>query len=249
MSKSKSDKRTIWVYAVILFTSAFVVLLLTAYSQIKFNKNIDEYKNRISNEEQQKVNFKTDLSSSISENKKLKTNNDALSIENSKLKSDIDKLKDDVANAKKSDKTDKYEALLIAVNLYENGDTEGCAEMLYSLNYSEDMLGEQGFKKYKEMEDKTFKPAAEKIYFEAYRDYYLKKQYPSAIKSFRLSLNLANSEYFSDDCLFLLANAELNNGDSENAKSDLNKLIDNYKDSNYYKDAQNLLGELESISN
>ena len=204
MSKNKSDKKTIWVYAVVLFTSAFVVLLLTAYSQIKFNKNIDEYKNRISSEEKQKVNFKTDLSSSIDENKKLKTNNEALTKENSKLKSDIEKMKDDITNLQQNDKTDKYEALMLAINLYEKGEIEDCAEMLYRLNYSQEMLGEQGYKKYKELVDKTFKPAAEKIYFEAYKSYYLKKQYSSAIKRFRLSLNLASQRIFLRR-LFILA--------------------------------------------
>jgi TolA-binding protein len=245
MSKNKSEKKTIWLYAVILFTSAFVVLLLTAYSQIKFNKNIDEYKNRISSEEKQKVNFKTDLSSSIEENKKLKANNESLSVENEKLKSDIEKMKDDTA--KENINVDKYEALMSAINLYENGDIESCAEMLYRLHYTQDMLGEQGFREYSELVDKTYKPAAEKIYFEGYRDYYLKKQYPSAIEKFRLSLKLADNEYFSDDCLFLIANAELNIGDKEQAKVDLNNLIDNYKDSNYYIDTQNLLKEIESI--
>lgn len=43
MSNNKSERKTVWIYAVILFTSVFVVLLLTAYSQIKLNTNINKY--------------------------------------------------------------------------------------------------------------------------------------------------------------------------------------------------------------
>jgi len=66
---NNNDKKTVWVYAVILFTSAFIVLLITAYSQIKVNKNIDEVRNKLGSTEKEKSNFQMSLSSALAENK------------------------------------------------------------------------------------------------------------------------------------------------------------------------------------
>jgi cell division protein FtsL len=61
VSENGNGRKAVWMYAVILFSSAFIVLLLTAYSQIKLNKNITRYEGQIHDEKQQNINFKTDL--------------------------------------------------------------------------------------------------------------------------------------------------------------------------------------------
>lgn len=71
-------KKTIWIYAVILFTSAFIVLLISAYSQMKFKKNANEYSssNEINNEIRRRIHFS--LSSAVDENEKLAKENTEL---------------------------------------------------------------------------------------------------------------------------------------------------------------------------
>lgn len=54
---NKKDKKTVWIYAVVLFTSAFIVLMITAYSQIKVNKNIDYVRDKLGNSEKEKKQF------------------------------------------------------------------------------------------------------------------------------------------------------------------------------------------------
>jgi hypothetical protein len=70
MAEGKNGKGKVWVYAVVLFTSAFIVLILTAISQIRFNKNIDEYRDQISNKEIEKSKFQLNLNSVLEENTK-----------------------------------------------------------------------------------------------------------------------------------------------------------------------------------
>jgi hypothetical protein len=52
MNDSKKSK--LCVYAIILFNIAFIVLLFTAYSQIKLNENLNSYKNQVINKETEK---------------------------------------------------------------------------------------------------------------------------------------------------------------------------------------------------
>ena len=50
---NKKGKNTIWIYAVILFTCVFILLLLTGYSQVKFNRNLNEYRNKLISSEEE----------------------------------------------------------------------------------------------------------------------------------------------------------------------------------------------------
>ena len=64
---NKNEKKQIWMYALILFAGAFIVLLLTAYSQVKFQNNISDYQNKLSTEEKAKINVVTDYNAAIKE--------------------------------------------------------------------------------------------------------------------------------------------------------------------------------------
>ena len=70
MYKNKS-KNTIWIYALILFTCVFILLLLTGYSQIKFNRSLNEYRNKLISSEEE-INISShNLKTALEENEML----------------------------------------------------------------------------------------------------------------------------------------------------------------------------------
>lgn len=242
VGERKSDKKNaIWIYAVILFTSAFIVLLLTAYSQIKFNKNIDEYKSRISSGEREKLNFQTNLSTALDENKKIKN-------ELQKLSKEVDSSR--IALEEKNKQLDKYknnmestiqayEALLAAEREYNNGNIIDCAMILKKkCNYN--LLNKEAVEKYTYLTEKSFMEAAQRLYYDGYKSFKL-KEYRKAIEKFQQSIELTDTEYFSDDSLFFMAYSEYNLGNKEAARNHAKRLIDQYPSSNYSKELIELL--------
>jgi TolA-binding protein len=241
LSEKNKGKSTIWMYAVILFTSAFIVLLLTAYSQIKFNKNIDEYKSQLSNE---KTNYEINLKSTLEENKKFKDQLESLNTElaSSKGNEQTNKKNIDDINEKYKQISDSYEALYEAENNYSQGDFIRCAEILYkNVNYN--IIGTAGKKNYKYLTQKTFDKAAYKLFLDGYADYKA-KSYKTAITKFRLSNNLIPNEYYSDDCIYLLGHAEVMQGDKVAAKKAFTELLSRYPKTTFKNEISDLLNDL-----
>lgn len=241
MENGKNGKAKVWVYAVILFTSAFIVLLITAYSQIKFTKNIDNLELEIDLKENEKNMFQLNLNTALEENEKLLN-------ENKKLKEQLEKEKETVEEQKKkmsemennsNNIVNSYEKLLYALDEYEKGNFVNCALTLLHEVKPEHLKGD-GLKKYYELVGKTFFKAAHKLYSEGlnlYRD----ERYDEAVEKFSKSLEISDSEYFSDDCLYLIAYARYNQGKKEEALSYYEKLLDKYPDSNYAKNSDMIL--------
>jgi cytochrome c-type biogenesis protein CcmH/NrfG len=67
-----SGKRRLWIYACILFTCIFLILLISAYSQRKFDTNIESYRLKLSEQENQKLESEINLKTAMDEIKKLK---------------------------------------------------------------------------------------------------------------------------------------------------------------------------------
>jgi septal ring factor EnvC (AmiA/AmiB activator) len=174
---NKKGKSSIWMYAVILFTSAFIVLLLTAMSQIRFNKHIDDYKSQIHIKEDEKNRFKSNLTIAIEENTKLDSQVKALSeqIDNlaSKLEDSEQMLKEKIDEYKKA--SEIYKAILLADIEYEKGNYLECAKILYGQVTEPNILDKAIKKKYQFLVDKTYKKAALEFYNKGYRSIPVKK--------------------------------------------------------------------------
>lgn len=244
MSSGKNGRNTIWVYAVILFTSAFIVLLLTAYSQIKFNKNLNDYKNQLYTEENDKNNFKNNLGTALSENKRI---SDELKTVKQQLEDAKAKVEEGNAILKKqqhktNDIVDAYEYVVQAYIEYNKGNLLKSADILYSSTDTK-ILGKEGMELYEELVPKVYGKAAEILYQEGYKSY-INKQYEEAVKSFRKSLNYASSEYFSDDCLYFIGYSRYRQQNYKEAKDTMEKLINEYPESNYKKSASDLIKEM-----
>jgi len=245
MNDKKSAKIKIWVYAVVLFTSAFVVLLITAYSQIKFNKNIDDYRKQIFSNENEKNKFKLNLNSALEENIKLVEDLKSLRDDLSSTRNKVEEYEKEIEALKENQEyiNRAYEGLALAANEFNKGNIVNCAEQL-SGNVDPKYLNAQALQQYNYLVEKTYKEAAHELYIEGYK-YFKKKIYSAAVKRFWKSLNLADGEYFSDDCYYLLAFCAYKEGDKETAKSYIATLKEKYPKSNYIKDADGLLKQLD----
>jgi len=242
----KHTKNAIWIYAVILFTSAFIVLLVTAYSQIKYNNNLENYKNQIDIQGKDNKKYKTNLNNTLDENKKLIN-------EMADLKKELENTKQKLASSEENKEKVKknashvesmYEVLLRAQLLYENGSYVESANLLRNIFDPSD-VEKVGVELYEDLISKVYKPASEKLYYDGY-DKYVKKDYNSAIKSFRDSLSFAQIEYFSDDCMYLLGYSYFMNDNNQEARDTLEKFIISYPKSNYIKYAKELISQLEN---
>ncbi len=241
MENGKNGKAKVWVYALILFTSAFIVLLITAYSQIKFTKNIDNLELEINLKENEKNMFQLNLNTALEENEKLLNENKELKEQLEKEKetvesqnrkiSEIERNSDNIVNS--------YDKLIYALDAYEKGDYVSCALTLLHEVKPEYLKGD-GLRKYNELVEKTFYKAAHNLYSEGL-NLYRNKQYDEAVEKFSKSLEISDSEYFSDDCLYLIAYARYNQGKKEEALSYYEKLLNKYPDSNYAKNSDMIL--------
>lgn len=244
MEDNKSEKKTVWIYAVVLFTSAFIVLLLTAYSQIKFNKNIDDYRNQISSEVKEKDSFKMNLNQALENNKKLSEEIKSSKEELNKLNSQILELKKQLSDAltKTNNISNIYELVLQAQNEYDKGNIIESAGILYGITDISKMSNSLQ-DRYKLLVDKTYRSAAYKLYLQGY-NHYIKGNYTEAIYRLQQSYNLASSEYYSDDCIFFIGYSELKLGDNSKAREQFEILLSTFPNSSFAKEARETLARI-----
>lgn len=241
MNTKKNNRGRIWLYAVVLFTSAFVVLLITAYSQIKFNRSIDDYRSQIHSNESEKNKFRINLDAAMEKNVKLEKEIKKLESQIAEAEAKTTKKEEENTElAQKHQKTIKsYEALITAVREYQKGNIIGCAETLYE-QVDIDCLDKEGMAEYNNLAEKTFKKASHAYYLEGYK-YFNNKDYAKAMESFFKSLEMSDREYFSDDCYYYLAYSAYEEGDEESARAYIETLKEKYPDSQYLDDAETLL--------
>jgi len=246
MSGGKNKKLNIWVYAVILFTSAFVVLLLTAMSQIKFNRYINDYRNQITTKESEKNKFKSNLNIALEENARLESEIQSLKEEMENLNDDFEEIKEESEKIKAEYERTMhiYKVLVSAQNLYDKGNYTECAELLYKEAIDVNSLDAAAKERYQFLVDRTFKKASLEFYRKGYA-YFKEGLYDAAEKRFLKSIGLADSEYYSDDCYYYLAYIKYKTGDKRAAASYIEALLTKYPKSTYTKAAKELLKLME----
>lgn len=237
-----NKNKAMWIYTSILFIGVFVVLILTYISQLRFNNNIESYLNQTAKTSAQKD--KIGIGSTLDENIKLKNEikiikNDLINIKTQKEKNDKE-LSDLKAN--NGNTQNVYESLIQAENIYKNGDNVSCAiKLIKEVNTA--LIGKEALDKYNYLVNKTFFKAAKTLYNQGYNDY-SNENYIKAVENLTLSISLIKNEYFSDDCYFYIAYAQLKKGDNGEAKRNMEILIREYPNSNYISQANKLLKEL-----
>ncbi len=240
MNDTKKSK--LWVYAVVLFTSAFIVLLFTAYSQIKLNENLNRYKNQVINKETENKEVQQNFLSAQEMNDKLNNEIENLKEENKSLEASIDILEDENNNisGKLNALDQEYGNFLAALNLYMNDDFVNCVEALNIISAGNSEL--TGNEHYISFSKVVKTKAGKELYDEGYASY-RKRDYEEAAKKLISSYEYAPNEVFSDECLYYIAYSQfyLNNGGA--AIDYMNKLIDNHPDSNLIKSAKRFINK------
>ncbi len=232
-------------YAVVLFTSAFILLLFTYYSQNQFDKNINDYINKLSEEEKKKISVQSNLYTVSEENKALKKQIEDLNKAVSSLKKDIktNESETKVLDEKYSSTVKAYEKLINAEDEYLKGKIIESASILLN-NCEKKYLNVNAAQKYDYLVNKTYFKASQQLYTQGFTAY-KNKMYNDAILKLEQSLSFDRNNYFSDDCYYFISHSYIKMGNKELAKKNLEELLVNYPDSSYKKDSLNLIKKLE----
>jgi len=242
---NKNEKKQIWMYALILFAGAFIVLLLTAYSQVKFQNNISDYQNKLSSEEKAKINVVTDFNAAVKENKRLTTELESL---RSKLVESEQKIATEETTG--LELKDKYNNTILANNLllvayeyYNKKDYMGCALTLkYDINT--EFMSTKAKESYNDLVLKSYEKASLSLYGDGYRNY-KKGNYVEAIQSFNRAIDFSKKdEYYIDDANYYLAKCYYKTSKYDEAKMLIKSFIANYPKSTFVKDMKVLYNKM-----
>lgn len=223
------NRSHLWIVVICLIILTTNILLITGYVQIKYSKAL-KMNNKDTSDEKEIL---------------LKENNDLKNAIDS-LNADLVKQKQEVAEIEQKYKTAKdnsanilnmYEDVIKGELLRQNGDLIGSATSLKSVN--RDYLLNNANKLYGNIKEQTFKSAAE-YYYKAGYDDFLNERYDKAIEKLNKSIYFAQDEDFKDDTIYYLGESYYKSGNKEMAKSTAKLLIDNFPDSQYKSEAQNL---------
>lgn len=243
--KDKNEKKQIWMYALILFAGAFIVLLLTAYSQVKFQNNISDYQNKLSTEEKAKINVVTDYNAAVKEIDRLTTEIESLrsKLVESEQKIAIEETKSTELESKYNDTILSNNLLLVAYDYYNKKDYINCAIALkYDINTS--LLSPKANEVFNDLVSKSYGEASKLLYGDGYRNY-KNKNYTDAILSFNRSIEFSQKyDYYVDDAYYYLAICYYKTLKYDEAKTLISSFIDNYPKSTFVKDMKELYNKM-----
>jgi len=243
--ENKNEKKQIWMYALILFAGAFIVLLLTAYSQVKFQNNISDYQNKLTSEEKAKINVVTDFNAAVKENKRITTELESL---RSKLVESEQKIATEEAKgvdieAKYNNTVISNNLLLIAYDYYNKQDYINCAIILkYDINT--EFLSVKALESYNDLILKSYGKASQLLYRDGYKNY-RNENYSEAILSFNRAIDFSQkNEYYIDDAYYYLAKCYYKTSKFDEAKKLILIFVVDYPKSSFIKDMKELYSEM-----
>ena len=240
MADKRNIKTKIWVYAVVLFTSAFIVLLITAYSQIKLNRNIVDFKTQISNQQSEKNKYQLSYANAQEMNSKLSDENAILTEDNKNLQETIGMLEKDASEV--SDKTTKqiaeYAKFSDAQSEYLIGNKINGAQLLKKINVS--LFDDKTKELYDVYSAKIFDEVGKELYNSGYKLYTAGKYY-EATEKLALSRDISFKSDYSDNCLYYLAHSVYKTGLKSSAVDYMKTLIKEYPSSSFIKYAESFV--------
>jgi TolA-binding protein len=246
MKDNKNVKSKIWVYAVVLFMSAFIVLLYTFSSQIKLNNNINNYKTQISSQESEKNKYHLSFVNAQDVNNKLNEENKRLEANVKFIYDNYEKLQSD-----KSEMEDIYnrttaanEMLCKAQAEYLAGNTVVCASTLKGIDVNSLSVNVKEI--FRTLSEKAYVEAGKLTFDEGYK-LYKSKKYPEAVEKFALSKGFSTTAVYSDKCLYYLAISEQKGGHMIEALEHMKALLHDYPKSRYIKSAEAFIKKYTGI--
>jgi len=243
---NKNEKKQIWMYALILFAGAFIVLLLTAYSQVKFQNNISDYQNKLTSEEKAKINVVTDFNAAVKENKRLTAEIETLrsKLVESEQKIATEEMKGVELETSNNKKIVSMNLLLVAYEYYNKEDYISSAITLkYDINT--ELLSIKAKESYNDLVLKSFGKASQLLYGDGYRNY-RSENYGEAILSFNRAIDFSQkNEYYIDDAYYYLAKCYYKTSKFDEAKTLILSFVDNYPKSTFVRDMKALYSRME----
>lgn len=239
---SNNEKSKIWLYAVVLFTSAFIVLLVTAFSQIKLNRNLDDLNNQIFTKEHEKSEVQLSFANAQELNNRLSNDNKKLQEEIDSLKTAIDVMKSDRETADRTNaaRLDAYEKLSQAQNEYIRGKPVDSAQIIRDIDPN--LLNADAGGTYSQLMDKAYYDAGRQLLNEGY-DRYIKKDYAAAMDKLTQAWFYAPDRDYSDKCLYYLALSESKTENTAQAVAHMKTLRDQFASSGYLSAAKKFLAK------
>lgn len=237
---NENKKSNVWLYAVILFTSAFIVLLFAGLSQIKMNKNLSDYKSQVYHTESEKNKYQQNFTSAQEMNEKLNEQIQKLEEENLTLKEEIREMRNEkeILDAYIKDKDEAEENFHSVLTAYLKGNVIEAAGLLSSVD-QRNFWG-KSLEAYNIL-DQQVKSEAGKLLFDEGYALYNRAKYAEAAEKLFLSFGYAKKETFSDKCLYYLAWAEKKSGSKIAALAHMEQLIADYPESIYVRYARNFI--------
>lgn len=237
---SKNSKSKIWLYAVVLFTSAFIVLLITGYSQIKLNKNLSELSNQISTKENEKNKVQLSFANAQELNNKLTEENKQLQNMIEGLNNEIEMLKSDrdTADNTNSAKLDAYEKLSLAENEYLKGNIVVSAGIMKDIDPNQ--LNTNAGVTITLLKGIVYNEAGKLLLTEGHEQY-VKKNYNTAVEKLAQSLLYAPDKEYSDKCIYYLALSEAKAGNAAAGAAHMSSLVEQYPKSHYLSSAKRFI--------
>ncbi len=231
MDKEKNKRKYLWIYAVVLFSSAFVVLIITAFSQVRLNDNIEEYKSKLAEHENSINRFNVSLSSAAQEKEALRQRISQLEKENDSLKGiTTDGGRPSLLEQRLERSRQSFDNLLKADALYGDRDLLACARALSKVN--EEDLGSRSKERYQQLKDKVFLYATKELYRRG-KEYYSEKEYLKAREHFEESISYDNTQYYEENSLYFLVRISNNLKEHEKMKEYADTLEKKFPNSEY----------------
>lgn len=233
-------KSSVWLYAVILFFSAFIVLVFAGYSQIRLNKSLENYKSQVFNTESEREMYQQHFTSAQEMNEKLNEEIDGLKNEINSLKqiiSELEKTKTsmELEYDKKSATVDN---LSEAVIIFLEGKPAECVDYIKAIDTAS--IEEAQLKMLNTLKAEAGVQAGKLYYDEGY-GMYLKGKYAEAAAAFELSYKYAPDAEFSDKCLYYNSYSELKEGNKKAAVEKMSFIINKFPESKYLSKAKNFI--------
>lgn len=141
---------------------------------------------------------------------------------------------------------DSYENLMTVVEQYNSGQYSYSAMADSLIGINRDYLGESGQKRYDQLTEEIY-PGACDTNFSTGKDALDAGNYQGAVDALYKVVRM-NAGYNDGQALFNLAQAYMGNGDNENAITYFRRVVDEYGDSEYAKEAQSNLDSLSAAA-
>ncbi len=237
MKDSKNVKNKVWIYAIILFTSAFIVLLFTAYSQIKLNRNIVDFKSQINTQEIEKNKYQLSYTKALETLDLLTSENEKISKEKAAIAANLDAVREQAAERETAytKKQEEYEKLSRAQSEYLTGNIAISANILKSMDKS--LLATEGAALYDTFSALVYVKAGKEFFDKGYTAY-IGGKYEEAASALSLSRFYATTGVYSARCLYYLAYTEYRLGNKDKALAYMNSLLVEYSDTPYWNKAK-----------